>query len=133
MALQFRCLWISQTRVMAAKAKGRFIDPMLLLRADTLPDDGKQPVRYAAPLDASLRVLVESVKAQGLEGLIAKRLDRRYEPGLRTGAWQKMRVNRAAIVSSRWLEPPQRPAATGGHESPAGRASVSSLRQGLSS
>jgi len=53
-----------------------------------------EPVRYAAPLDADLPVLIESVKAQGLEGLVAKRLDSRYEPGLRSGAWQKMRVNR---------------------------------------
>ena len=53
-----------------------------------------EPVRYAAPLDASLPVLIESVKAQGLEGLVAKRLDSRYEAGLRSGAWQKMRVNR---------------------------------------
>ena len=36
----------------------------------------------------------ESVKAQGFEGLVAKRLDSRYEAGLRSGAWQKMRVNR---------------------------------------
>ena len=42
----------------------------------------------------SLPVLIESVKAQGLEGLVAKRRDSRYEPGLRSGAWQKMRVNR---------------------------------------
>src|SRR5687768_3939255 len=55
----------------------------------------REPVRYAAPLDASLPVLIESVKAQGLEGLVAKRLDSRYEAGLRSGAWQKMRVNRA--------------------------------------
>ena len=34
------------------------------------------------------------MKAQGLEGLVAKRRDSRYEPGLRSGAWQKMRVNR---------------------------------------
>jgi len=53
-----------------------------------------EPVRYAAPLDASLPVLVASVKAQGLEGLVAKRRDSRYEPGLRSGAWMKMRVNR---------------------------------------
>jgi len=53
-----------------------------------------EPVRYAAPLDASLPVLIESVKAQGFEGLVAKRLDSRYEAGLRSGAWQKMRVNR---------------------------------------
>jgi ATP-dependent DNA ligase len=45
-------------------------------------------------LAATLPVLIESVKAQGLEGLVAKRLDSRYESGLRTGAWQKMRLNR---------------------------------------
>jgi bifunctional non-homologous end joining protein LigD len=54
----------------------------------------REPVRYAGPLDATLPVLIESVKAQGLEGLVAKRLDSRYEAGLRSGAWQKMRVNR---------------------------------------
>jgi bifunctional non-homologous end joining protein LigD len=32
-------------------------------------------------------------KAQGLEGLVAKHRDSKYEPGLRSGAWQKMRVN----------------------------------------
>jgi len=52
-----------------------------------------EPVRYASPLDAGLAVLVKSVKAQGLEGLVAKRRDSRYEPGLRSGAWMKMRVN----------------------------------------
>ena len=52
------------------------------------------PVRYAGPLAATLPVMIESVKAQGLEGLVAKRLDSRYESGLRTGAWQKMRINR---------------------------------------
>ena len=36
---------------------------------------------------------MRSVKAQGLEGLVAKRRDSKYEPGLRSGAWQKMRVN----------------------------------------
>jgi hypothetical protein len=52
------------------------------------------PVRYAGPLGATLPVLIESVKAQGLESLVTKRLDSRYESGLRTGAWQKMRINR---------------------------------------
>ncbi len=33
------------------------------------------------------------MKTQGLEGLVAKRLDSRYESGERSGAWQKMRVN----------------------------------------
>ena len=64
-----------------------------LLEKKILPRLG-EPVRYAAPLDAGLTVLIESVKAEGLEGLVAKRLDSRYEAGLRSGAWQKMRVNR---------------------------------------
>ena len=46
------------------------------------------------PLSATLPVLVASVKAQGFEGLVAKLLDSRYESGLRTGAWQKMPINR---------------------------------------
>jgi bifunctional non-homologous end joining protein LigD len=53
-----------------------------------------EPVRYAGDLDASLRDLIHSVKTQGLEGLIAKRRNSSYEPGLRSGAWMKMRVNR---------------------------------------
>jgi bifunctional non-homologous end joining protein LigD len=53
-----------------------------------------EPVRYAGELKATLRELVHSVKAQGLEGLVAKRRDSRYEPGQRSGAWMKMRVNR---------------------------------------
>jgi DNA ligase D-like protein (predicted ligase) len=52
------------------------------------------PIRYSPILEASLPDLIRSVKAQGLEGLVAKRRDSRYEPGLRSGAWQKMRVNR---------------------------------------
>src|SRR5918994_1509461 len=53
-----------------------------------------EPVRYTSALDASLPVLVQSVKEQGFEGLVAKRRNSVYEPGLRTGAWMKMRVNR---------------------------------------
>jgi DNA ligase D-like protein (predicted ligase) len=51
------------------------------------------PIRYFPILEGSLRDLVASVKAQGLEGLVAKRGDSRCETGLRSGAWQKMRVN----------------------------------------
>lgn len=51
------------------------------------------PIRYSPILDGSLKDLIASVKAQGLEGLVAKRRDSKYEPGLRSGAWQKMRVN----------------------------------------
>jgi bifunctional non-homologous end joining protein LigD len=40
-----------------------------------------------------LRELTHAVKAQGFEGLVAKRRDSTYEPGLRSGAWRKMRIN----------------------------------------
>jgi DNA ligase D-like protein (predicted ligase) len=53
------------------------------------------PIRYSPILEASLANLIRSVKEQGLEGLVAKRRDSQYEPGLRAGAWQKMPVNRS--------------------------------------
>jgi bifunctional non-homologous end joining protein LigD len=52
-----------------------------------------EPVRYTGDLDASVRDLVHSAKAQGLEGLVAKRRNSQYEPGMRSGAWMKMRIN----------------------------------------
>ena len=54
-----------------------------------------EPVRYAAEVKATLRDLVHSVKAQGFEGLVAKRRNSHYESGRRSGAWLKMRVNRS--------------------------------------
>jgi len=64
-----------------------------LLEREVLPLLG-EPVRYAGSLDAELPVLIRAVKAQGFEGLVAKRRDSVYEPGLRSGAWQKVRINR---------------------------------------
>jgi bifunctional non-homologous end joining protein LigD len=55
----------------------------------------RDPVRKAPRFDASLADLVAAVRAQWLEGLVAKSLDSRYEPGQRSGAWRKMRLNRA--------------------------------------
>ena len=66
---------------------------LTLLETKVLPKL-KEPVRYTGGLDATLSDLVASVRAQGLEGLVAKRRDSRYEAGMRSGAWQKMRVNR---------------------------------------
>jgi hypothetical protein len=51
------------------------------------------PIRYSPVLAGSLTDMIQSVKAPGLEGLVAKRRGSRYEPGLRSGAWMKMRVN----------------------------------------
>lgn len=63
-----------------------------LLRQRVLPKLG-EPIRHSPELDAGLPHLIDSVRAQGLEGLVAKRLDSPYEPGRRSGAWRKMRLN----------------------------------------
>ena len=67
-----------------------------LLEAQVLPTLG-DPVRYSPELRARMADLIQSVKAQRLEGLIAKRRDSPYEPGKRSGAWLKMRVNRGQV------------------------------------
>jgi ATP-dependent DNA ligase len=36
--------------------------------------------------------LLGAVREQGFEGIVAKRRDSPYEPGKRSGAWQKMRI-----------------------------------------
>ena len=51
------------------------------------------PVRYLPGLDGNLADLTRAVREQGLEGLVAKRRDSIYEPGARSGAWRKMRIN----------------------------------------
>ena len=78
---------------------GRDVTKESLERRRALLEDAvvpalSEPVRYTGELRAQLRDLIHSVKAQGLEGLVAKRRNSTYEPGLRSGAWMKMRVNR---------------------------------------
>jgi len=48
--------------------------------------------------------LLRVTREQGLEGVVAKRLDSRYEPGRRTGAWIKIKhVRRQELVIGGWL------------------------------
>ncbi len=48
--------------------------------------------------------LLSATEAQGLEGIVAKRLDSRYEPGRRTGAWLKIKhTRRQELVIAGWL------------------------------
>jgi ATP-dependent DNA ligase len=63
-----------------------------LLRSHILPKLS-EPIRHCPELNASLADVIESVRAAGLEGVVAKRLDSAYEPGGRSGAWRKMRLN----------------------------------------
>jgi bifunctional non-homologous end joining protein LigD len=50
------------------------------------------------------RRLLEATRAQGLEGLVAKRLDSRYEDGRRSGAWLKIKnTRRQELVIGGWV------------------------------
>src|SRR5207247_1494685 len=50
-------------------------------------------VLFAPSLDCDPETLVEHIKELPLEGIVAKRKGSAYEPGKRSGAWLKMRVN----------------------------------------
>ncbi|MBV9607665.1 MAG: DNA ligase D [Solirubrobacterales bacterium] len=50
------------------------------------------------------KLLLEATAKQGLEGIVAKRLDCRYEPGRRTGNWLKIKhIMRQELVVGGWV------------------------------
>jgi DNA ligase D-like protein (predicted ligase) len=51
-------------------------------------------IRLAEQFQARANDMIAAVRQQHLEGVIGKRKDSLYEPGKRTGAWVKYRVNR---------------------------------------
>jgi bifunctional non-homologous end joining protein LigD len=51
-------------------------------------------LRIAEQFEVSANDMLAAVRQQQLEGVIGKRKDGLYEPGKRTGAWVKCRVNR---------------------------------------
>jgi bifunctional non-homologous end joining protein LigD len=53
-----------------------------------------EPIRISQPLQADVDSLVAAARDQGLEGLIAKRVDSFYEAGKRSGSWVKFKVNK---------------------------------------
>jgi DNA ligase D-like protein (predicted ligase) len=53
----------------------------------------REPLRFSDELQGSVADLLQSVRSYGFEGLVAKRRNSVYEPGKRSGAWRKMRVN----------------------------------------
>lgn len=63
-----------------------------LLESRVLPHLA-EPIRYSPRLEGRLEDLIHAVKMQGLEGLVAKHASSKYEPGRRSGSWQKMQVN----------------------------------------
>jgi DNA ligase D-like protein (predicted ligase) len=51
-------------------------------------------IRIVDYVEAAPKDLLAAVREQGLEGIIGKRKDSVYQPGKRSGAWIKYRVNR---------------------------------------
>jgi len=53
----------------------------------------RDPVRLSAVFEASPHELIAAAKKAGLEGVVGKRADSRYETGERSGAWVKYKTN----------------------------------------
>jgi ATP-dependent DNA ligase len=53
----------------------------------------KDPLRLSPLLQTPSDQILEAVRKLGLEGVVGKRTDSRYEPGERSGAWIKLRAN----------------------------------------
>jgi bifunctional non-homologous end joining protein LigD len=51
-------------------------------------------IRIRDYFEASATDMLSAARAQGLEGVVAKRRDSRYEAGRRSGSWAKYRLNR---------------------------------------
>jgi len=57
-----------------------------------------------SPLHDDGAALLQAARHQGLEGVVAKRRDSRYEPGKRSAAWRKVKVRRRQeMVIGGWL------------------------------
>lgn len=58
-----------------------------------LLSQASEPLRLSPLLDASTETILAAVQELGLEGVVGKRLGSVYEPGERSGAWVKRRLN----------------------------------------
>jgi ATP-dependent DNA ligase len=78
-----------------------------LLRVKVMPRTPEE-ISLSETLEATVAEIVAAVRKQGLEGVIAKRRDSLYEPGRRSGAWVKMRINeRQELVIGGYVPAPK--------------------------
>src|SRR5467141_5239873 len=68
------------------------IERRALLKSVVVLSDKR--IRISDYFEAAPKDLLAAVREQGLEGIIGKRKDSIYQPGKRSGAWIKHRVNR---------------------------------------
>jgi DNA ligase D-like protein (predicted ligase) len=79
--------------------KGKDLRRLPLTERRTLLEDValkrmREPVRLSPVFDETPQRLIAAAKQSGLEGVIAKRADSRYESGERSGAWVKYKTNK---------------------------------------
>jgi bifunctional non-homologous end joining protein LigD len=53
-----------------------------------------EPIRISESIDGSPQEIVAAAKELSLEGIIAKRKDSVYQPGKRSRAWLKYKINK---------------------------------------
>ena len=78
--------------------RGRSLMDLTLERRRELLNEAlstlRDPIRLSEAFETAPSDLVRAAKQHSLEGIVAKRRDSLYEPGKRTGAWVKYRINR---------------------------------------
>jgi bifunctional non-homologous end joining protein LigD len=73
---------------------------------EALLANAADPIRFSGSIQADLDKVIHEMKARGLEGLVAKKRDSRYEVGQRSGAWIKFKwTNEQEFVIAGYTEP----------------------------
>jgi bifunctional non-homologous end joining protein LigD len=67
-------------------------EPLALRRRQLEQLLRKSDVEFSQELPGTADQVIHAVAEVGLEGVVAKRRDSRYEPGKRSGAWQKFKL-----------------------------------------
>jgi bifunctional non-homologous end joining protein LigD len=74
--------------------------------AESLLANNSSVIRFSPGIKADSTRLMREMKARGLEGLVAKCRDSKYEPGRRSGAWVKFKwTNEQEFVICGYTEP----------------------------
>jgi bifunctional non-homologous end joining protein LigD len=74
--------------------------------AQALTANAKPPILFSPAIDADSEQLLKEMQARGLEGLIAKRKDSKYEIGRRSGNWVKYKwTNEQEFVIGGYTDP----------------------------
>lgn len=75
-------------------------------RLKELIENRHDSIRYSSAIEGDPAAILEQVRKLGMEGLIAKQTKSLYEPGLRSGAWVKIKcINEQEFVIGGFTEP----------------------------